>query len=317
MPQYPSAPNPLGRKHGLFTGGLLAFVLALLSACGGGGGDGGAPSAAPAPVTSSPSPAPAPAAPGATSTSARMVGELPVNTRCPAADNRTLVYAGVECLVARTFGAPGPAGGGKLVVFLHGDVSAGGPADYMDSYAPAYATGGVVSVRLLRPGYYDSDGVASTGGNGSRVDTYTARNVEAVAYALAALRERYQASRLVVVGHSGGAAIAATILGKYPRLIDSAALMACPCDLRLFAPTWINSISPMDWASAVPAGTRVVSMTGSADTQVPASYTQGYVNALAARGIAAEQIAIPGATHASSTIFTAAQVQSQITALLQ
>ena len=73
----------------------------------------------------------------------------------------------------------------------------------------------------------------------------------------------------------------------------------------------------MDWASAVPAGTRVVSMTGSADTQVPASYTQGYVNALAARGIAAEQIAIPGATHASSTIFTAAQVQSQITALLQ
>ncbi|MFY7872071.1 MAG: alpha/beta hydrolase family protein, partial [Limnohabitans sp.] len=204
-----------------------------------------------------------------------------------------------------------------LVVFLHGDVSAGGPADYMDNYAPAYASPGVVTVRMLRPGYYDSNGVTSTGGNGSRLDTYTTHNVQAVAYGLAALQQHYKASKLVVVGHSGGASIAATILGKYPGLIDATALMACPCDLRAFAPTWGNSLSALDWVAGIPLGSAIVSMTGTLDTQVPVVYTQPYVNALVARGILAQQIAIPSATHSASTIFTQSVVQNQIRALIQ
>lgn len=246
-----------------------------------------------------------------------MVAELPVNTKCPAANNTTLVYTAEECLVLKTFTATTSNDNAKLVVFLHGDVSAGGPADYMDNYAPAYATTGVVSVRMLRPGYYDSNGVTSTGGNGSRADTYTPNNVAAVAYSLAALRQHYNASRLVVVGHSGGASIAATILGRYPGLIDATALIACPCDLRRLAPTWLNSLSALDWVGGVPLDSSVVSMTGTLDTQVPVTFSQPYINALLARGIPARQIAIPGATHSSSTIFTQTLVQDQIRALIQ
>jgi protein-S-isoprenylcysteine O-methyltransferase Ste14 len=38
---------------------------------------------------------------------------------------------------------------------------------------------------------------------------------------------------VVVAGHSGGAAIAANILGRRPALIDAALVVSCPCDVEL------------------------------------------------------------------------------------
>ena len=64
-------------------------------------------------------------------------------------------------------------------------------------------------------------------------DNYTAHNVDAVANALQALKTKYGARRLVVVGYSGGAATAGVILGRHPELIDNAVLIACPCDLNI------------------------------------------------------------------------------------
>jgi pimeloyl-ACP methyl ester carboxylesterase len=287
------------RRSGLWSA-VVSSVLVLL-ACGGGGGE--------TPASTAP--------PASLSASERMIAELPPNTKCPGADNTTLVYAGVECLVVKTFGTPAPSGD-KLVVFLHGDVSAGGPADYMDTYAPNYVQAGITTVRMLRPGYYDKLGNTSTGGNGdNRADTYTTNNVQAVAYALAALRQHHQASKLVVVGHSGGASIAATVLGKYPGVIDNVALLACPCDLRAWRKDWVNSLSAMDWVAGVPSSSKVIGMTGTADTQVPAVFSQTYVNALSSRGILTQQIAIPGATHSASTLFTTTQVQTEIQGLIQ
>lgn len=293
---------------------LLVASLVSIGACGGGDDTTPAATSAVNANTSVPASSPSPAL--MASVSSQMVAELPANTLCPQANGQTLVYAGVECLVVRTFGTPSSAGGDKLVVFLHGDVSAGGAADYMDSYAPAYAGPGVLTVRLLRPGYFDSSGALSTGSNGNRTDTYTPRNVQAVAYALAMLRQHHRASRLVVVGHSGGAAVAATIQGRYPGVIDAVALMACPCDLRPWRPTWTQSLSAMDYAGAVPLATPVVAMTGSADTQVPALYVGTYIQALAGRGVTARQLDIPGATHAAVDLFTHPVVQAQLRALI-
>ncbi|MES2889421.1 MAG: hypothetical protein V4739_15615 [Pseudomonadota bacterium] len=296
---------------------VLVASLVSLGACGGGGDDAAptpAASGANGSTTTAPVSAPSPALTG--SVSSQMVAELPANTLCPQANGQTLVYAGVECLVVRTFGTPSSGGGDKLVVFLHGDVSAGGPADYMDTYAPAYVGPGVLTVRLLRPGYFDANGAQSTGSNGNRTDTYTPRNVQAVAYALAMLRQHHRASRLVVVGHSGGAAVAATIQGRYPGVIDAVALVACPCDLRPWRPTWTQSLSAIDYASAVPLATPVVAMTGSNDTQVPARYSATYIQALAGRGVAARQLDIPGAAHAAVELFTQPVVQAQIRALI-
>lgn len=112
-----------------------------------------------------------------------------------------------ECLVIRTFrpASPGPAT--TLLVFIHGDLSGGGPADYVYERAQAAAGEGRVTVALLRPGYGDNQGNQSTGDNSNRQDSYTKHNIDAVA-ALTTLREHHKADRLILVGHSGGPVLA-------------------------------------------------------------------------------------------------------------
>jgi pimeloyl-ACP methyl ester carboxylesterase len=61
-------------------------------------------------------------------------------------------------------------------------------------------------------------------------DNWNATNTDAIANAIGALKRRYHARKVVVVGHSGGAAIAANILGRHPELIDAALLVSCPYD---------------------------------------------------------------------------------------
>ena len=218
---------------------------------------------------------------------------------CPSPDNRTRVSGGEECLVARTFGQP--AGGAPvLVVVLHGDVSGGGPARYHFRLAQGVGTNGVVAVGLVRPGYDDGEGGLSTGSNHGRIDSYTPRNVDAVAGAVRALKAHHRARRVVLVGHSGGAAISAVILGKHPGLADAAVLIACPChipNMRTGRSPWTRSESPHSYAANVPRNAFVVALSGTADTQVYPALTSGYAASLAARGVGARYVEIAGGDH--------------------
>ena len=102
-----------------------------------------------------------------------------------------------------------------LVVVLHGDAPFNKP-DYQDTFAAkvAAANSDVIAAAILRPGYTDPQGNTSEGERGQTTgDNYNARNVDAIAAAIGELRQRFQTRRLVVVGHSGGAAITANILG--------------------------------------------------------------------------------------------------------
>jgi pimeloyl-ACP methyl ester carboxylesterase len=121
-----------------------------------------------------------------------------------------------------------------LVIVLHGDAPFNKP-DYQDTFAAkvAAANSDVIVAAILRPGYTDPQGNTSEGERGQATgDNYSARNVDALAAAISELRQRFQARRLVVVGHSGGAAITANILGRHPALIDGALLVSCPCDVE-------------------------------------------------------------------------------------
>lgn len=70
------------------------------------------------------------------------------------------------CANGLAYQAYGPAQARILAVFVHGDVSAGGPADYMYRYAQSFAAGrrDVAAVALLRPGYYDSTAIVAVTG---------------------------------------------------------------------------------------------------------------------------------------------------------
>ena len=167
-----------------------------------------------------------------------------------------------ECLIIKTFGSP--AKQNKLIVFIHGDGTSGGPSDYLYSSAFRYGSEGVISVGLIRPGYFDSARNHSSGYSKRFTgDGYGPSIIDAVAAAVKALKNFYNPDHVVLVGHSGGAAISGVILGKYPALANGAVLAACPCNvprwriMRRGRNNWSLSLSPHSYADAVPKGTKV------------------------------------------------------------
>lgn len=215
------------------------------------------------------------------------------------ADNETRVAAGGECLALRTFrpAKPGPT----LVVFLHGNVSTGGAADYAYRWAQAILTDGMVAAVILRPGYFDSAGNRSSGGDFGRGDNFTSENIDAVATAVKALKAHHKAAKVILVGHSGGAATAGVILGRHPGLADGAVLVGCPCNV----PEWRmarsggpwKSLSPHSYADGVPPPARVIAVTGSRDNVTYPNLAEDYIKSLARRGLKARYAQAEGANH--------------------
>ncbi len=212
------------------------------------------------------------------------------------------VQGGSLCLAMRSFGKRDSAD--TLVVFLHGDVSRGGPADYMHGYAEQTAgmDAGIFAVSLVRPGYPGGGSLKSEGDTNDRRDHYTAANNAAIAGAIEALKGASGAKRVIVVAHSGGAAMAGAVLGQNPGLIEAAVLASCPCNVGRWRKDrgrspWPNSQSPQDFVDGVARGTRVVAITGSRDNNTPRRLAEAYVAALAGRGIDARFAIADGAAH--------------------
>ena len=142
----------------------------------------------------------------------------PIAHPCPQADGVTQVNGQEECLViqtthiARKTSSQSAGKSAKntqptrLLVYLHGDSSRGGLFDRHFKYFTPLASVDTVFVGMIRPGYVDAHKNTSTGDRMGGGDNYTAHNVDAVAHALQALKTKYAARRLVVVGYSGGAA---------------------------------------------------------------------------------------------------------------
>lgn len=225
-------------------------------------------------------------------------------SRCDPEVSAVAVSGVDECLAMTRFGASTLPPGGALVVWLHGDVSSGGPASYHAAYASKLVaddtSGRLASIALVRPGYPADDGRSSSGDAHGRNDHYTRANVAEVAGALERLRTSTGASRLVVVGHSGGAATAALVAASRPGLVDAMVLVACPCDIvawRSGRRAWTRSENPLAWADRVPVTTKVVALTGSRDDNTSPALASAYVAALKARGVDARFESVEGETH--------------------
>lgn len=225
---------------------------------------------------------------------------------CASADPGLFVPGKDQCLVMRKFG---PESADVMVVWLHGDVSSGGPANYHFALARQFAdensAKGVLSVALVRPGYDDGEGNTSSVAfmNSGRRDHYTKKNIAEVAGAIEHLKGKHQPGRVLLVGHSGGAATASLMLGMFPGLADGAVLVACPCDLvawRAGRSPWSASENPMDWVSRVAPQAVVHAMTGERDSNTRPELAQRYVEALNAAGVKASFEIVGGEGHNSA-----------------
>ena len=157
---------------------------------------------------------------------------------CIAPDNISRVTGGKECLLIKTRRHEERAKASTLFVLLHGNHSSGSPAISQVPVAEALAGSGddgAVAVAIIRPGYNDAEGNYSSGNAAGRSDNFQTDNIDIVADAISRLKDFHKPQRLVLIGHSGGAAMAGVILGRHPGLADAAVLVGCPCNVAFSA----------------------------------------------------------------------------------
>jgi len=177
-----------------------------------------------------------------------------------------------------------------LVVVVHGDVPFNEP-DYQYEFAANVAAThrDVVAVGLLRPGYTDPQGNRSDGERGQASgDSLNVTNTEAIADAIGELKRRWNARKVVVAAHSGGATLAANVLGRHPALIDKALLVSSVYDVKKWrqhmfeqtsAPVFqgkIETLSPIEQVTGMSDQVEVTLMVGSQDEIAPPGFSEHY-----------------------------------------
>ena len=216
-----------------------------------------------------------------------------------------------------------------LVVILHGDIPNPRP-DYQYLVAKAITLGwpdvpersaalrtalgkdwkddDVVAAGILRPGYSDPAGDRSSGDMGRAVaDNYTPEVVDAITSATRQLREIYNARAVVFVGHSGGGAIVANILGRHPDLAEGALLVGCGCDPEAWRSRMRGqlpignqpnpSLLPLSLVGQVRPETRVHLIVGAEDDVAIPEDSRRYAEALQQHGVDARLTIEPGLGH--------------------
>jgi predicted esterase len=218
-----------------------------------------------------------------------------------------------------------------LLLILHGDLP-DPPPDYQYLFAKLLAEGipeypersellraalgpnwnekSIVAAGILRPGYADPSGDRSSGEMGKAVgDNYTPEVVDAVAGAARVLASKYDASAVVLVGHSGGGAIAANVLGRHPDVADAALLVACGCDPQAWrarmragqpGPVWnepISSLMPLSLVDGISRDTRVRLLAGEKDDVILPDDIRRYAAALRERAIDVQLTVEPALGH--------------------
>jgi pimeloyl-ACP methyl ester carboxylesterase len=238
------------------------------------------------------------------------------------------VQGGPWLLAGRVCKSIGLSDHPRLIVVLHGDAPGRNPTyQYEFACRAAAAVNDVVVVGLLRPGYKDGLGDESEGNRGHALgDNYTPEDVASVASAVKTLKDRYHASEVAMVGHSGGSVISADILALYPHLARRALLVSCPCDVPAFRwsmmkyqwnPLWllpVNAVSPQLEVAKIPKDTIVRMVVGSVDGLTPPPLTLAFEHSLKANGNDVEVLVLPNLGH---EIFLERAVLQQLESLMK
>jgi len=221
------------------------------------------------------------------------------------------VQGGPFRLYARAFRNEKTSDMPVLVVVIHGDAPLNPPEyHYVFAAIVAETFTDVVAVGLLRPGYVDPQGNTSEGERGEAVgDSFHATNTDAIAEAIAELKKRWNARRVVVATHSGGGVLTANVLGRHPDLVDGALLVSSIYDV----PAWrahmfertgkpifqgnIETLSPIEGVAGISDQLDIVLMVGSDDEIAPPRFSEQFDKAAREHGKKVKLIVLEGEGH--------------------
>jgi pimeloyl-ACP methyl ester carboxylesterase len=193
---------------------------------------------------------------------------------------------------------PGRSRSDALIIVLHGD-NRRPPPTYSFMFAEQTAGQlGCRTVALLRPGYSDGADLRSAGFSGQGYgDNYDHFSANRIGDAVRALQSIYRPSTTLLVGHSGGAALAVAMMALHPSLIDAAVLVACPYDLdgwrrhmalRQLNPYWLlpsESVSPLRVVDNLAKQLRITCLSGGRDPLVRPAHAAAFFRAARRAGL--------------------------------
>jgi len=232
---------------------------------------------------------------------------------CEPEDFQTTVKGGQVCFAIEVSKTPGDVHK-TLLAFIHGDKTP--DRDKIDqsegfrfAHYPINATrktqerqfGSLITVLIWRPGI---DTNLNRQSSGYWSYNYAANRAlwiaDALAQAILRLKEYYKVERVVIAGQSGGAKLAAGIIGRHPDLAQIALLFGCPCDKRSSKRLGDEEFDPMEYVGQVSNLVEVVAVTGSKDEITPPMTVRGYIRRLQAHGVKAAYVERPGMGHGPS-----------------
>ena len=124
------------------------------------------------------------------------------------------------------------------------------------------------------------------------------------------LKKRFNPSKTIIAGHSGGAVISADIVSLAPHLVDKSILVSCPCDVEAFRKSmalkhpfygaWrdsVKSISPVDVVKNINLNANIILMHGKQDDIVPVEIAQNYYKQLKSNNIKSQLMTIENEGH--------------------
>lgn len=174
-----------------------------------------------------------------------------------------------------------------MAIFLHGDYWVSG-VGYMNKIAEHHATGDIMTVALIRPGYFDEQGNFSDGKMNGAFDHYSLENVNVLSEAISNLKKKFGPQNIVLIGHSGGAAMSALIANHSPLLINGIFLFACPCDVKRWQPSWKRSLSPIENIEGIKHDAKIRAYVGALDDNTYPELSRDYIKLCRNKGLDAE-----------------------------
>ena len=210
----------------------------------------------------------------------------------------------------------------NFVVFLHGDYTQKKENYAHRTYGSFTENLDTTSANIFlmaRPGYTTASGNKSSGGDkrGNNLgDNYIwKRDIKPVGHAIQNLKDHYKPDQLIVIGQSGGAATTGILIGRFPGLIDSAFLVACPCYVKEWRQhrvrqrgkvptaknTWPRSDSPNKHVEKISPNTNVHIIVGEEDENTLPKFSKKYYARIKDKNenVKATLEVVPGEGHSS------------------
>lgn len=198
-----------------------------------------------------------------------------------------------------------------LILVLHGDAPFNNPSyQYAIARRIARENQNTVAIGILRPGYTDEEGNHSQGerGNasGDNYTTYVSMSIQQLVHELIT---KYNPESVLLVGHSGGAAIAANLISQFSTYA-AAVLISCPCDLNRWRKhmktlqpdigIWdskVKSLSAIDNTQRIDDSVQIMMIHGNNDTIVPIEIAHEYADKLSEHGKSVRLITLQDQDH--------------------